>query len=267
MFFAKMLLAVALLYVGLVLLVRFSSESLIFLPHPASYKDNADILKIESANGSKISALYLPNPSAKFTVLVSHGNAEDLGDDRYWLEDLREAGFSVLAYDYQGYGTSQGNPGEKVLYEDETAAYDFLTVNLKVPPERIILLGRSVGSGPAVHVAARKPVAGLVLQSPFLSAYRALTRIPLLPFDRFPNYKDIRRVHCPVLIVHGTRDTVISPWHGKKLFDLAGEPKKFLWVEGAGHNDLELVAGKKYLEAIKDFASSLQSGAAASTLR
>lgn len=262
-----MLLAVALLYVGLVLLMRFSSESLIFLPHPASYKDNADIVKVSSANGNKISALYLPNPSAKFTVLVSHGNAEDLGDDRYWLEDLREAGFSVLAYDYQGYGTSPGRPGEKVLYEDEAAAYDFLTVHLKVPPERIILLGRSVGSGPAVHLAARRPVAGLVLQSPFLSAFRVLTRIPLLPFDRFPNYKDIRRVHCPVLIVHGTRDSVVSPWHGSKLYELANQPKQLLWVEGAGHNDLEMVAGKKYLETIKDFASSLQSGTAASTLR
>lgn len=261
-----MLLAVALLYIGLALIVRFSSESLIFLPHPASYKDNADILKITSANGSRISALYLPNPSAKFTVLVSHGNAEDLGDDRYWLEDLREAGFSVLAYDYQGYGTSQGRPGEKVLYEDEAAAYDFLTTHLKVPPGSIIILGRSVGSGPAVHLAARKPAAGLVLQSPFLSAYRVFTRIPLLPLDRFPNYKDIRRVSCPVLIVHGTRDTVISPWHGRKLYELANQPKQFLWVEGAGHNDLELVAAKKYLEAIKGFASSLPNRAAPSEL-
>lgn len=245
-------------------MLRFFSESVIFLPHASSYKDDASILKITSANGNKISALYLSNPSARFTILFSHGNAEDLGDDRSWLEDLRDAGFSVLAYDYQGYGTSQGKPGEQVLYEDEAAAYDFLTTTLQVPADRIIVLGRSVGSGPAVHLAARRPVAGLILQSPFLSAFRVLTRVHLLPFDRFPNYKDIRNVHCPVLVVHGTRDTVISPWHGKKLFELANQPKQFLWVEGADHNDLELVAGKRYLEAIKNFASSLQNHAATS---
>jgi fermentation-respiration switch protein FrsA (DUF1100 family) len=253
----KILLTMALLYIGLAVIVRLESESLMFLPHRSSYKDGADIMKISSANGNRISSLYLFNPSARYTLLVSHGNAEDLGDDRFWLEDLRQAGFSVLGYDYQGYGTSQGKPGEQVLYEDETAAYDYLTTNLKIPAERIIILGRSVGSGPAVHLAARKPAAGLVLQSPFLSAYRVMTQVPILPFDRFPNYSDIRRVHCPVLIIHGTRDTVINPEHGRKLYELANPPKQFFWVEGAGHNDLEMVAGKAYFKALQDFAASL----------
>lgn len=257
-----MLLVLAVVYVGLAVLVRLASEGMMFLPHPSSYKDDAGIVKITSANGNRISALYLPNPSAVFTILVSHGNAEDVGDGRYWLEELRNYGFSVLAYDYQGYGTSQGKPGEKVVYEDEAAAYGFLTVNLKVPPERIILLGRSVGSGPAIHLAARRPVGGLILQSPFLSAYRVLTHVPLFPFDRFPNSRDIGKVRCPVLIVHGARDTIVHPWQGRKLFDLANQPKQFLSVEGAGHNDLELVAGKRYLEAVQNFAASLPGGAA-----
>ena len=258
----KLLLALALLYAGVALIVRLSSESLIFLPHPSSYKDDGIIVKIRSANGNRISALYLVNPAATYTLLVSHGNAEDLGDDRPWIQDLGQAGFSVLAYDYQGYGTSEGKPGEQVLYEDEAAAYDFLTANLKIPPDRIIILGRSVGSGPAVHLAARKPAAGLVLQSPFLSAYRVFTRFPLLPFDRFPNYKDIRRVHCPVLVIHGTRDRVINIWHGKKLYELANQPKQFLWVKDAGHNDLEMVAGKTYLKAIRNFAASIRESGA-----
>jgi fermentation-respiration switch protein FrsA (DUF1100 family) len=253
----KLLLALALIYAGVALIIRLSSEGLIFLPHRSSYKDTADIVKLTSTNGNRISALYLLNPSARYTLLVSHGNAEDLGDDRYWLEDLRHAGFSVLGYDYQGYGTSQGKPGEKESYDDEQAAYDYLTTNLKIPAERIIILGRSVGSGPAVHLAARRPAAGLVLQSPFLSAYRVMTQVPLLPFDRFLNYKDIRRVHCPVLVIHGTRDQVINRWHGKKLYELANQPKQFLWVEGAGHNDLEMVAGKAYFSALKNFAASL----------
>src|SRR5215471_2569383 len=97
------------LYLSLAIYALLFSDSAIFLPHPSSYRDTPDILKIKSANGNVISALYLLHPSAEFTLLVSHGNAEDLGDDREWLEDLKRAGFSVLAYDYQGYGTSQAS--------------------------------------------------------------------------------------------------------------------------------------------------------------
>src|SRR5215813_4207671 len=251
-----MLYLVAGLYLAF-LILAFFSDGLIFLPHPSSYKDGPDVLKLTTRTGKKISALYLPNPQAKFTLLVSHGNAEDLGDDRFWLEELQRAGFSVLAYDYEGYGTSEGKPGEQAAYDDENAAYDYLTQTMKITTDRIIIYGRSVGSGPAVHLAARKPAAGLILQSPFVSAFRVLTRIPLLPFDKFPNYKDIRQVRCPLLIIHGDSDTVIASWHGKKLCELANEPKKFVPIPGANHNDLEMVAGKRYMEALLQFAASV----------
>jgi len=246
------------LYLSLAIYAFFFSDGAIFQPHPSSYKDTAEILKLTSANGKKISALYLPNLSAKFTLLVSHGNAEDLGDDRDWLEALRRSGFSVFAYDYQGYGTSEGQPSEQGLYEDENAAYDYLVASLKTAPQRIVIFGRSVGSGPAVHLAARRPAAGLILQSAFVSAFRVLTRVPILPFDKFPNHKDIPRVHCPVLIMHGTADRVIDLWHGQKLFDLANQPKQSFWVKGAGHNDLDFVAGAGYAKALQDFAVLLE---------
>jgi fermentation-respiration switch protein FrsA (DUF1100 family) len=245
------------LYLALAIYAWFFSDRAIFLAQPSSYKDGPEILKLTSANGKVISAVYLPQPSAKFTLLVSHGNAEDLGDDRAWLEDLRRSGFSVFAYDYQGYGTSQGKSTEKTAYDDENTAYDYLTLTLKTPPDRIIILGRSVGTGPAVHLAARRPVAALILQSPFLSAFRVVTRIPILPFDKFSNDKEIGRVHCPLLIVHGTEDEVISIAHGQKLFALAHEPKQFFAVQGAGHNDLNDVGGARYLETLQTFAKSL----------
>jgi fermentation-respiration switch protein FrsA (DUF1100 family) len=245
------------LYLVLAICAWFFSDQAIFLPRPPSYRDGPEILKLTSANGKLISAIYLPQPSAKFTLLVSHGNAEDLGDDRPWLEDLRHAGFNVLAYDYQGYGTSQGRPTEKTSYQDEDAAYNYLTLNLKTRADRIIILGRSVGTGPAVHLAARRPVAALILQSPFLSAFRVVTRIPVLPFDKFPNYKEISRVHSPLLIVHGTQDEVISIAQGQRLFALANEPKQFFAVQGAGHNDVNDVGGAPYLETLQSFAGSL----------
>src|SRR6476620_45037 len=250
-----MVLLLCSLYIGLFLVGFFLSDSMIFLPHPSSYKDSPEILKITTAGGKKISAVYLPNPAAKFTLLVSHGNAEDLGDDRYWLDDLRHAGFSVFAYDYEGYGTSEGKPGEKAAYEDATAAYEFLAVNLKTPPDRIIIFGRSVGTGPAAYVAAKRPSAGVILQSPFVSAFRVFTRIPLLPFDKFPNYKYVRHIHSPILIMHSRADSVIPFWHGQKLFDLANRPKQSFWAVTPDHNEMELVKG--YDEAIQSFAATL----------
>lgn len=253
-----MLLGLFLFYLVVCVYAVFFSNSIIFQPHRSAYHDTPEILKITSSNGNKISAIYLPNPSARFTLLVSHGNGEDLGDIREWLEDLRRAGFSVFAYDYQGYGTSEGKPDENAAYADESAAYDFLAIQLGTRPDDIVIFGRSVGTGPAVQLAARRPAAGLVLQSPFLSAFRVLTRIPLLPFDRFPNYKRIRHVHCPVLIMHGTADSVIGLWQGKKLFQLANEPKQFVAIEGADHNDVSPAATRMYNQALVKFASTLR---------
>lgn len=254
-----MMLILPALYIGLLLLAIFFSDGMIFQPHASSYQDSPEILKISTASGKKISAVYLANPSAKFTLLVSHGNAEDLGDDRYWLLDLRKIGFSVFAYDYEGYGTSQGKPSEQAVYEDEAAAYDYLAVNLRTPPDRIVIFGRSVGTGPATYIAARRPAAALILQSPFVSAFRVLTRIPLLPFDKFPNYKNIRHVHCPVLIMHSHGDTIIGFWHGEKLFELANEPKQSFWAKNANHNEMEMAAG--YWEALQKFQAFLEGGA------
>lgn len=256
-----MLIYTGLLYIALCGDALFFADSLIFQPHRSSYEDNPGILKVTSSNGRKISAIYLPNASARFTLLVSHGNGEDLGDIRDWLDDMRQAGFSVFAYDYQGYGTSQGKPSEQAAFDDESAAYDFLALNLATPPDRIIIFGRSVGTGPAVQLATRRPAAGLVLQSPFLSAFRVLTRVPILPFDRFPNYKRIRHVHCPVLIMHGTSDSVIRIWHGRKLFELANQPKEFVAVEGADHNDVSPAVTRIYNQALVKFASSLEGNA------
>jgi fermentation-respiration switch protein FrsA (DUF1100 family) len=133
-----------------------------------------------------------------------------------------------------------------------------LAINLRTSPDRIVIFGRSVGTGPATYIAARRPAAALILQSPFVSAFRVLTRVPLLPIDKFPNYKNIRHVHCPVLIMHSQGDTIIGFWHGQKLFDLANEPKQFFWAKNADHNEMDMAAG--YWEALQKFQKFLESG-------
>jgi fermentation-respiration switch protein FrsA (DUF1100 family) len=244
-------------YLALTVYGAFFADSIIFQPPSPGYRDDASVLKITSADGAKISAKYFPNASATFTLLFSHGNAEDIGYDTPLLEAVRDAGFSVFAYDYQGYGTSEGKPSEERVYEDVEAAYAYLTNTLHVPSSRIIPWGRSLGAAAAVDLAARHPVAGLIMESAFTSAFRVLTRIALLPFDKFPNLAKIRKVRCPVLVIHGKSDDIISFDHGQTLFAAANEPKRSYWVENAGHNDLALVAGRRYFEELRNFADSI----------
>ncbi len=248
-----MLLSVV-VYAALCLLAYLVSDRMIFLPPSATYRDGGETLSLTTADGVQISAVHLLNQRAEYTILYSHGNAEDLGLIAPLLAQLREWGFAVFAYDYRGYGTSRGTPLERGAYEDVDAAYAYLTRVLGVPPGRIIAYGRSVGSGPAVHLAARRPLAGLIVESAFVTAFRVLTRVPLLPFDKFRNIDEIARVSCPVLVMHGVQDDIVPVAHGRRLFAAALEPKRFLWVEGAGHNDFTLVAGDRQARALREFA-------------
>jgi fermentation-respiration switch protein FrsA (DUF1100 family) len=251
---------IILIYLCIAATAYFLADRLIFLPPASSYAPgDLPVAPIVTEDSATITALHLPNDTAVFTIIHSHGNAEDLGQLAPLLERLRdEAGVSVLAYDYRGYGLSTGGPPTAAATSrDLRAVYEFAMRELGVPPHRIILHGRSVGTGPAVELAAREPVGGLILESGFVSAFRVVTRAPLLPFDRFPNLRRMRSVRAPVLVIHGTRDEVIPFSHGRRLYEAATEPRRRLWVEDAGHNDLVQVAGGAYWRAIRDFVRVL----------
>jgi len=260
-----MLIFFAALFVLVVVLALFS-DRLIFLPHAPGYdlqsletigRGSIRTYRIPCKDGT-LAAAYLPNPEAHYTLLYSHGNGEDIGDDLPVLEEFRRAGFAVFAYDYNGYGQSEGKPSEPAVYRDVEAAFDFLTGTLHVPPARIIAFGHSLGASAAIHLAASRPVAGLIAQAPFLSAFRVLTRVQLLPWDKFNNARAIRRVHCPVLIAQGRRDEVIPLWHCERIYRLANPPKWQVWLDGAGHNDVILVASSEFIAAIQSFAQQLE---------
>jgi alpha-beta hydrolase superfamily lysophospholipase len=249
--------ALALSYLGLLLYGTMFAESLIFLPPKTVYRDSNASLKLKSRDGVEISAVYLPDAQATYTILFSHGNAEDLGTLVPELDHMTAMGFSVLAYDYHGYGTSGGTPTEKNSYDDIDTAYDYLTQVQKIPPERIIAHGRSLGGAVAIDLASRKPLGGLIVESSFVSAFQVVTGYRILPFDKFRNIDKISNIRCPVLIIHGRQDEVIPFWHGERLFEKANEPKMNLWVDRAGHNNLKRVAGPEYLRALHTFRDSL----------
>ncbi|MFZ3207887.1 MAG: alpha/beta hydrolase [Geobacteraceae bacterium] len=249
----RLVLAVLVIYGVYLLLALLFSDRLIFQPPPTRYRDNAATIKLKTSDGACISALFLANHEAAYTILYSHGNAEDLGGIGDSLHKLRELGYAVFAYDYHGYGTSQGRPSEQHAYNDIAAAYDYLTRELRIPAERIIAYGYSVGSGPAVELALHRPLAGLILEGAFTTAFRVATRIPILPFDRFRNIDKIRKVRIPVLVIHGTDDRIIPLWHGERIFAASNDPKQMLRVEGANHVDLHDIAGKRYDNALSEF--------------
>ena len=114
-------------------------------------------------------------------------------------------------------------------------------------------MGHSLGAALAVYLADEKPTAGLILMSPFLSAFRVITKYPVLFWDKYNNLARIKNIHVPVLIIHGNKDQVISFWHGKTLYKNANDPKKFVEIKGAGHNNLVWVGGKKFWQAISGF--------------
>ena len=246
-------------YFFIIILFYFMAERIIFQPQSSSYKDGPDILKIKTETGKQISALYLPNTEAEFVILYSHGNAEDIGDIRFVLERFNQRGFSVFAYDYQGYGTSEGKASESKMYQDIEAAYQYITNQLNMPANRIIVMGRSIGSAAATHLASQHEIGGLILESPLTSAFRVVTHIPMSPIDKFDNLNNIRKINCPVLIIHGTDDKIIPIWHGQKLFKKANEPKFNLWVENAGHNDdIGQIAGNPYWLKIDQLINAIR---------
>ncbi len=245
-----------LLYAGLALFGCVAAERMIFQPQPASYRaDLPGLLTVPAADGTPLAVLHLPNPAARHTIVYFHGNAEDLGDGLPLLRELQAAGFAALAFDYRGYGRSGGKASEENVYADTRAVLAYARAKLGVTPERLFVVGRSVGGGPAVELAVREPVAGLALISPFTSAFRVMTHVKILPFDRFDNLAKIGGVRAPILIFHGTADEVVPFWHGQALFAAAPEPKISSWIDGAGHNDIFEVAGDRIVRELKSWAA------------
>jgi pimeloyl-ACP methyl ester carboxylesterase len=232
-------------------------NKMMFHPHEPDYSwDTPHVVNVGDET-TPVAAIWIPNAETNKVFLYSHGNGEDISDLASIFADFSRAGFSILGYDYPGYGLSAGKPSEQSAYAAAETAYRFLTERCGVAPSDIIVLGRSIGSGPACYLAEKFPVGGLVVESGFTSASRVVTRIRILPFDPFPNIRRIRNISCPKLFIHGTDDRVIHVSHGKALFAAAKEPKELLVIDQTGHNVMLEVPN--YFERLKAFVDFTQS--------
>jgi fermentation-respiration switch protein FrsA (DUF1100 family) len=215
-------------------------------------------------DGVRIHGWYIPQRGAKCTLLIFHGNAGNISHRLGWIRMLRELGASVMIIDYRGYGKSEGKPSERGLYLDALAAYRWWSKEHPVGEDKLILIGESLGGAVAVDLACRVMVDGIVLQSTFTNAWdMAKTLLPIgllqpLTGVRFDSAAKIGRVRCPKLFIHGDSDEIVPLNLGRKLYELASPPKRFVQVPGAGHNDLLWVAGSDYIKQIQAFLTELQ---------
>lgn len=196
---------------------------------------------IDTPDGETLHALHAPAGDAGPTVLFFLGNADSIDHYGFLADALSERGVGLLAVSYRGYGGSTGAPSEPGLLADGLAAFDWL---LDGGRDRIVVLGQSLGSAVAVHVAAERPARGAILVSAFDSAL-ALARafypfLPVGPLIKDPFRSDLRIAGAaqPKLFIHGDRDLVIPIRFGRALYELAPEPKTFRVHAGYGHNDL-----------------------------
>lgn len=214
------------------------------------------------AGGYLTNAWFIDVPDARGAVLFSHGNGGNISSWFEVAEAFRPLGLAVLVYDYGGYGRSTGCPSEQRCYADIRAAWKYLTKEKNIPPEKIVLVGRSVGGGPTLQLANEVTPVAVILESTFTSlpavAQRRLFVFPvkLLMRDRFNNDKKIGRIHVPLMIIHSPDDSLIPIQHAQRLFELANQPKTFFKIKG-DHNDGYIVFWQPYQAALRDFLSPL----------
>ncbi len=255
--FGRILVLLAILYVLLAVGAHFLSLSMIFPRPPVKYDLGPDYIQLTAPDGVKLAARHWPNPKAKHTLLYLHGNYEDLGSIAEYMPQFLAAGYAVFAVDYRRYGRSEGTPTEANTAADVELAYDYMRTKLGIPAERIVIFGYSLGGGPGVELARRKPAAGLVLQGAFVSAYRVMTRVPVFPGDKFTNLSKMPELKLPVFVIHGTADGTVPFWHGEKLYEATTARKGEFFVEGGPHAGLGDFAGPRYWEELRKFTDSL----------
>lgn len=259
-------------YVVLVVLLLVFERSFIFFPQipgrlsgdwrPAGLP--VEDVWLTTEDGVKLHSWWVPAEGAEFTLLAFHGNAANLPNRTDIFALLRRAPANVLAVEYRGYGRSEGAPSEAGIYADARAAYDYLTKQRGIAPKRIVVYGASLGSAVATDLAAQSEVGGVLLEAPFPSAaavarkvYWFLPGLGALARIKLDTAAKLDRIRAPLLVIHCTRDPVISFSLGEDVFQRAHEPKRFVRIEAACHEDASIAAPEEYLRAVREFLATL----------
>jgi len=267
-FYITSILALVFFYVLLLIIVFFFQGNLLY--HPTTDNDlqnqaerePAEIEKVKITTKDKINLIgwfYNRNLEEFKTILFFHGNAGSLENRTYKLNHFKNLNLNFLIIAWRGFSGNKGKPNEMGLYEDAKSAIKWLKAK-GIKEKNIILYGESLGTGVAVEVAQNKNYAGVILESPFTSMvnmgkkYYPFFPVSLLLKDKFESYKKINNIFVPVLIMHGKVDKIVPYDMGKKMYELANEPKFFYSQE---YGDHMIEYDEKLLSALKKFILSL----------
>lgn len=262
--FQHVLPRLALVYVLVFSITEYLNTRLVFYPdrnieatpthEGLAYED----VWLRTADGLKLHGWHVPADEAIGTVLFCHGNAGNISHRLETIALLHELRLHVLIFDYRGYGRSEGRPTERGTYLDAEAAWQYLVQTRGTPADRIVLHGRSLGGSVAAHLARDRTPAALVVESTFWDI-NELGRelLPLLPVRwisrlSYATADYVRGVRCPVMVIHSRDDELIPFHHGRRVFEAACEPKRFLEIHGS-HNSGFVECRDIYRPALREF--------------
>jgi len=253
---------IALAYVVVLLLLTLLENTLLY-PAPkypegdwtAAYLPHEDVF-FPSADGTRLHGWLVEHPGPRAVLLYCHGNGDCVGYLGPYLQQLRgEQRLTIFAFDYRGYGRSEGSPHEAGVLADGHAAQMWLAERMELRPSDIVLMGRSLGGGVAVDLAAKNGARGLILQNVPTSMPDAAARlywfapVHLLMKNRYDSLSKIGKYSGPLLMSHGTADELVPYALGQKLFEAApNSAKRFFTIEEGGHNDAEPAEYDKVLD-------------------
>jgi fermentation-respiration switch protein FrsA (DUF1100 family) len=236
------------------------------LPAPAAVGlSAAQEVSFQTEDGISLGGWFVPAAglaAPRFTVIVFNGNAGNRSYRAPLAAALARRGVATLLFDYRGYGENEGSPSEHGLTLDARAAHFYATTRPDVDPARLVYFGESLGTAVALRLAVEKPPTALVLRSPFTSfADMGRHHYPILPVrlllrDRYSSIDVIRRLEAPLLVIAGDSDELVPITQSEKMYAAARDPKRFLRIGGAMHNDYDLLAGDALVDGLVEFVNS-----------
>ena len=248
-------------YIVVIIFVYFYQRNLLYHPSENNYQNdtiqfNHQEIFIKVNDEIKLKSWIINKDLKNFKTLVFfHGNAGDLSNRIYKLNELDKLNINILLISWRGFSGNEGYPTEKNLYEDAKAAIKWLNKK-KVSNSQIILYGESLGTGVAVEIASKNNFNSIILESPFTSIENsAKIYYPYLPVsfllkDRYDSISKIKKINSPILIMHGRKDDIVPFFMGKKLFEKANSPKDSYFTDIDDHM---MEFNSQLLNKIKDF--------------
>lgn len=265
--FWKLLIIAIGFYAVLNLYVYYMQSNLIYFPDLAGRElvstpkdiglDYQDV-EFVTEDDIKLHGWFIPNENAEKTLLFFHGNAGNISHRLQSIDIFNRLGLNIFIIDYRGYGQSEGKITEKGSYRDAEAAWHHLVNTRGIDEDKIIVFGRSLGASIAAWLASKKKPSALIIESGFTSVPSMGQRLyPFLPVRwlahiSYDTQQYVQSVTCPVLVAHSKNDEIIPYDEGRKIFDAANKPKRFLEMRG-GHNDGFVISGSSYIDGLRNF--------------